>query len=178
MPLSIQLLSRPVRVVRLVVLAGLLALVAGAAALYDHPLTPLATMAALLATGMVLGVLAPLYGRAAAIGLWAARAGIAMGACAFLIPVGGPATAVRLAGAMLVVVGLRLVARGTRRLGDLPPWASSAVVVGIGAALLAPAIGGAIVLALAWLAVAAGIHGTHVVPTPATRPAVAPVTAR
>ena len=172
MPLSLVLVTRPARVARLVALAGLTALAAGALALGSLPLAGLATPVALLVTGAVLGALAPLYGRRAAIGLWVARAGIAIGALSFLIPAGGAASAVRVAAALLVVAGLRPVARGVARLGDLPAWPSAAVGVGVVATLLAPAFAGAIVLAVAWLAVAVAIHALHVVhATPATTPA-------
>ena len=164
MPLAILLLARPARVLRLVALAGLVALLSGVLALGALPIAPVAAALALLAAGMALGVLAPLYGSVATIGLWTARAGVGLGACAALFPGGGPVIVVRVVAAMLVVVGLRLVARGARRLGDLPSWTTTAVGAGIVAALLAPALGGGVVLALAWLAVVAFIHTTYVAP--------------
>ena len=164
MPLAILLLARPARVVRIVALAGLIALLAGVLALGALPVAPLAAAVALLAAGMVLGVLAPLYGSVATVGLWAARAGVGLGACAALLPGGGPVIVVRVVAAILVVAGLRLVVRGARRVGDLPSWTSTAVGAGIVAALLAPALGGGVVLALAWLAVVAFIHATYVAP--------------
>ena len=145
-------------------LAGLTALLSGVLALGAFPIAPLAAALALLAAGMALGVLAPLYGSVATIGLWAARAGVGLGACAALLSGDGAVLIVRVVAAMLVVVGLQLVARGARRLGDLPSWTTTAVGAGIVAALLAPALGGGVVLALAWLAVVAFIHTTYVAP--------------
>ena len=170
MPLAILLLARPARVVRLVALAGLTALISGVLALGGLPIAPLAAAAGLLAAGMALGVLAPLYGSVATVGLWTARVGVAIGACAALLPGGGPVIVVRLVAAILVVAGLQLVLRGARRLGDLPSWTSTAVGIGIVAALVAPALGGGVVLAFAWLAVVAFIQATYVA---AGTPAVA-----
>ena len=164
MPLSLQLLTRPVRVAGLVELAGAAALLWGALALGAHPLAPFVAPAALVATGLVLGAVAPLYGRGAAVGLWTARAGIAVGAVALVLPEGRPTVALRVAAALVVLAGLRLVARGVRRAGDLAVWTCVAVGVGITAALVAPGLGGGIVLGLAWLAVAAAIHATSVAP--------------
>jgi hypothetical protein len=167
MPLALQLLTRPVRVAGLVLLAGAVALVSGALALGAHPLAPSMAPAVLVATGLVVGALAPLYGRGAAVGLWTARAGIAVGAVALVLPDSRPTAALRVAAALAVLAGLRLVARGVRRAGDLPAWSCAAVGVGIAATLLAPGVGGAAVLGLAWLAVAAAIHVTFVAPAAA-----------
>jgi len=164
MPLALQLLTRPVRVAGLVELAGAVALLAGALALGAHPLAPLAAPAGLVATGLVLGALAPLYGRGARVGLWTARAGIAVGAVALVLPEGRPTVALRVAAALVALAGLRLVARGMRRAGDLPGWTTIAVGAGVAATLLAPTVGGAVLLGLAWLAVAAAIHATFVAP--------------
>ncbi len=164
MPLALQLLTRPVRVAGLVALAGGVALLAGALALGAHPLALPMAPAVLVATGLVAGALAPLYGRGAAVGLWTARAGIVVGAVALVLPDGRPTAALRVAAALVVLAGLRLVARGVRRAGDLPAWSCAAVGVGIAATLLAPGLGGAAVLGLAWLAVAAAIHVTFVTP--------------
>jgi hypothetical protein len=164
MPLSLQLLTRPVRVAGLVELAGAAALLSGALALGAHPLAPVVALAALVATGLVVGALAPLYGRGAAVGLWTARAGIALGAVALVLPEGRPTVALRVVAALVVLAGLRLVARGIRRAGDLPVWSCIAVGAGISAALVAPGLGGGIVLGLALLAVAAAIHVTFVAP--------------
>ena len=169
MPLALQLLTRPVRVAGLVELAGAAALLSGALALGAHPLASFAALAALVATGLVLGALAPLYGRGAAVGLWTARVGIAVGAVALVLPEGRPTVALRAAAALAVLAGMRLLARGIRRAGDLPVWTSTAVAVGVAAALVAPGIGGGIVLGVAWLAVAAAIHVTFIAPA-ATAP--------
>jgi hypothetical protein len=158
------MLSRPARVARLVALAGVLALVAGALALGAHPSSHRTTAVAMLATAAVAGVLAPLYGRAASIGLWTARGGLALGAVALVLPDGRPATALRIAAALVVLAGLRVVARGASRIGDLPAWSCSAVGAGVAAALLAPSFGGSLVLGVAWLAIAAAVRAT--VPTP------------
>lgn len=166
MPLALQLLTRPARIAGLVLLAGAVALLSGALALGAHPFVLPMALLALVATGLVLGVLAPLYGRGAAVGLWTARAGIAMGAVAVVLPDGRPTAALRVAAALVVLAGLRLVARGVTRSGDLPAWSCAAVGAGVAATLLAPGLGGAAVLGLAWLAVAAAIHVTFV--TPAT----------
>ena len=169
MPLAILLLTRPARVAGVVALAGLAALLSSLLAVGGHPLASVATLGALLATGAVLGVLAPLYGRAAAAGLWTARAGLAVGGIAALFP-WDSATAVRIVGAILVVAGLRLVARRARTLGDLPSWPRTVVGSGIVAVLLAPALGGGFVLAAAWFAVAVVIHAmsaTHARTAPA-----------
>jgi hypothetical protein len=168
MPLALQLLTRPARVAGLVLLAGAVALVSGALALGAHPLALPMAPAALVATGVVAGALAPLYGRGAAVGLWTARAGIAVGAVALVLPDSRPTAALRVAAALVVLAGLRLVARGVRRAGDLPAWSSLAVGAGVAATLVAPGLGGAAVLGLAWLAVAAAIRVTSVTPSAAT----------
>ena len=160
MPLSILVLSRPARVARIVTLVGLAALLAGALAVGAQPLAARAAALALLTTAPVLGVLAPLYGRAAAIGLWTARAGIVLGAVALVLPDADATVALRLAAALVVVVGLRAIARGASRVGDLPGWCGAAVAAGLVAVLLAPGLGGAAVLGLAWLAVATAIART------------------
>jgi hypothetical protein len=165
MPLALQLVTRPVRVAGLVAVAGVLALLGGAVALGAHPLAPASAPVVLVATGLVLGALAPLYGRGATIGLWAARAGIALGAVVLAVPVGGQTVALRVAASLLVLAGLRLVARGSSRVGDLPVWSVVAVGVGIAATILAPGLGGAAVLGVAWLAVAAVIQATLAAPT-------------
>jgi hypothetical protein len=154
------MLSRPARVARMVALAGVLALVAGALALGAHPVGHRMAAVALIATAAVAGVLAPLYGRAASIGLWTARGGLALGAVALVLPDGGAAEALRVAAALVALAGLRVVARGASRIGDLPGWSSAAVGAGIAATLLAPAIGGAAVLGVAWLAIAAAVRAT------------------
>jgi hypothetical protein len=166
-PLSLQLLTRPGRVAGLVTLAGAAALLSGALALGAHPLSPFVAPAALVATGLVLGALAPLYGRGAALGLWTARAGIAVGAVAVVLPEGRPTVALRVAAALVVLAGLRLVARGLRRAGELPAWSCVAAGAGITAALVAPGLGG-VVLGLAWLTVAAALHATFVAPATTT----------
>lgn len=168
MPLALQLLTRPVHVAGLAALAGVVALLGGALALGAHSLAlPIAT-AALAATGLVVGALAPLYGRGATVGLWIARAGIAVGAVALALPNSGPTVALRVVAALTVLAGLRLVARGVRLAGDLPPWTSLAVGLGVTAALVAPGLGGGVVLGLAWVAVAAAVYATFVAPaTPA-----------
>ena len=170
MPLPILMLSRPARVARLVALAGALALLSGALALGAHPVGHRMAAVALLATAAVIGVLAPLYGRAARIGLWTARGGLALGAVALVLPDGRPTTALRIAAALVVLAGLRVVARGANRMGDLPGWSCAAVAAGVAAALLAPSLGGAVVLGLAWLAVAVAVRAT--VPAPQPRAAV------
>ncbi|HET6602529.1 MAG TPA: hypothetical protein VFG57_11245, partial [Gaiella sp.] len=119
MPLALQLLTRPVRVAGLVLLAGAVALLAGALALGAHPLALSMAPAVLVATGLVAGALAPLYGRGAAVGLWTARAGIAVGAVALVLPDSRPTAALRVVAALAALAGLRLVARGVRRMGDL-----------------------------------------------------------
>ena len=166
MPLPILMLSRPARVARLVALAGVLALLSGALALGAHPVGHRMAAVALLATAAVIGVLAPLYGRAARIGLWTARGGLALGAAALVLPDGRPTTALRTAAALVVLAGLRVVARGANRMGDLPGWSCAAVGAGVAAALLAPSLGGGVVLGLAWLAVAAAVRATVTVPQP------------
>jgi len=164
MPLALQLLTRPVRVAGLVVLAGAVALVEGALGLGAHSLALPLAPAMLVATGLVMGALAPLYGRGAGVGLWTARAGVAVGAVALVVPDSGPTAALRVAAALAVLTGLQLVARGVGRTGDLPPWTCLAVGLGVTAALVAPGLGGGIVLGLAWLAVAAAIYATTVAP--------------
>ena len=163
-PLPILMLSRPARVARLVALAGVLALVSGALALGAHPAGHRIAAVALLATAAVAGVLAPLYGRAAGIGLWTARGGLALGAVALVLPDGRATTALRIVAALVVLAGLRVVARGATRMGDLPAWTGVVVGAGVVATLVVPGLGGGILLGLAWLAVAAAIHATVVVP--------------
>jgi hypothetical protein len=164
MPLALQLLTRPARVAGLVLLAGLVALLAGALALGAHTLAPPMAPAVLVATGLVAGALAPLYGRGAAVGLWTARAAMAVGAVALVLPDGRPTIALRVIAALVALAGLRLVARGVGRAGDLPAWSAIAVGVGIAATLLVPGLGGAAVLGVAWLAVAAAIRVTYLAP--------------
>ncbi len=157
-------MTRPGHVARVVTLTGLVVLVTAVVALGGHPLGGPATAVALLATGMALGALAPLYGRAACVGLWVARGGIALGAGALLLPDVDAVVAVRGLAAMLVVIGLQPVARGSRGLTDLPVWTSRLLGAGIVAALLAPTLGGGVALALAWLAVAVVIRARCAAP--------------
>jgi hypothetical protein len=172
------MLSRPARVARLVALVGVLALAAGALALGAHPVGHRMAAVALIATATVAGVLAPLYGRAASIGLWTARGGLAVGAVALVLPDGRPSTALRIAAALVVLAGLRVVARGANRMGELPAWSCSAVGAGVAAALLAPGLGGGIVLGAAWLAIALAIHGVRRAEVQRPVPAVAIASAR
>ena len=158
MRLSILLVTQPARVARLVALAGLVALVSGMLAAGGHALGGPAAAVALLGTGLALGALAPLYGRTATAGLWVARGGIALGACAVLLPDGDPVIAIRSFAAMLVVIGLQPVGRRDRGLTDLPPWTTHVVGAAVVVALLAPSLGGAVALALAWFAVAVVIR--------------------
>ncbi len=162
MPLAIQLLTRPVRVAGLVTVAALVALLSAATMLGAHPAAAGSAVAALAASGAAIGVLAPLTGRGAAIGLWTARAGIAVGAAALLLPDGHAAMVLRIGAALAIVAGLRLVARRTRHFGDMPAWACAAVAVGLAALLVAPGFGGGVLLGLAWLAVAVAIHASFV----------------
>ncbi len=162
MPLAIQLLTRPARVAGLVAIAAAVAIVSAATAFGTHEAAAATAAAALVVSGAVIGVLAPLYGRGAAIGLWTARAAIAFGAAAVLVPDGRATTAVRIVAALGVLAGLRLVARGTRRDGDMPAWTCAAVAVGLAALLVAPGLGGGLLLGLALLAVVAAIHATFV----------------
>jgi hypothetical protein len=180
-PLPILMLSRPARVARLVALAGVLALVSGALALGVHPVGHRMAAVALLATAAVVGVLAPLYGRAAAIGVWTARSGLALGAVALVLPDGRATTALRIGAALVVLAGLRVLARGANRMGDLPGWSCAAIGAGVAAALLAPSLGGGVVLGVAWLAIAAAVRSTAPAPRPAAAalvPALAPARRR
>jgi hypothetical protein len=160
MRLSILLVTRPAHVARVVALAGLGALVAAMLAVGGHPLGQVASAVALLGTGIALGALAPLYGLVATAGLWVARAGVVIGAVAILLPAVDATVAVRALAALLVVIGLQPVVRRARRLTDLPHWTGNAVGAGIVAALLVPSLGGGLVLASAWLAVAGVIRAT------------------
>jgi len=163
MRLSILLVTRPAHVARVVALSGLGALVAAVLAVGGHSLGEVASAVALLATGMALGALAPLYGRVASIGLWVARAGVALGACTVLLPDADATVALRVVAALLVVVGLQPVARRAGGLTDLPSWTVNAVGGGIVAAVILPSLGGGLVLASAWLAVAVVIRATSAV---------------
>ncbi len=169
MRLSILLVTRPAHVARVVAVTGLGALVAALLAVGGHSLGQAASAAALLATGLALGALAPLYGRTATAGLWVARGGIALGAVALLLPEVDAVVAVRSIAAMLVVIGLQPVARRTRGLTDLPPWSTHAVGAAVVAALLAPTLGGGVALAFAWLAVAVVIRARSAAPAAAVR---------
>ena len=164
MRLSILLVTRPGRVARVVAVAGLAALVAAALAVGGEQIGAVASATALVVTGLTLGALAPLYGRSATAGLWVARGGIVLGACALLLPDGDTVVALRSLAAMLVVVGLQPVARRSRGLTDLPSWTSHVVGLGVVAALLAPSLGGGVVLAAAWFAVAIVIRARCAVP--------------
>ena len=167
MRLSILLVTRPAHVARVVALAGLAALAAAMLAVGGHALGRPAAAVALLVTGLALGALAPLYGRTATAGLWVARGGIALGACALLLPDGDVVIAVRSFAAMLVVVGLQPLARRTSALADLPAWTTHAVGAAVVVALLAPSLGGGVALALTWLAVAVVIRARYAVPAAA-----------
>ena len=169
MRLSILLVTRPAHVARVVALAGLGALVAAVLAVGGHSLGQVASAVALVATGMALGALAPLYGLVASIGLWVARAGIALGACAVLLPDGDAVIAVRSLAAMLVVIGLQPLARRAGGLTDLPPWTARVVGAGVVVALVAPSLGGGAALAFAWLTVAVVIRARYAAPAAAVR---------
>ena len=71
--------------------------------------------------------------------------------------------ALRVVAALLVVVGLQPVARRAGGLTDLPSWTVNAVGGGIVAAVILPSLGGGLVLASAWLAVAVVIRATSAV---------------
>lgn len=164
MRLPILLVTRPGRVARIVTVAGLAVLVAAVLAVGGHSLAGAVSAAALLATGVALEALSPLYGRTARAGLWVARAGIVLGAGALLLPDVDAAVALRAFAAMLVVLGLQPVARRSRGLTDLPAWTSHVVGVGVVAALVAPSLGGGVALALAWFAVAVVIRARCTTP--------------
>jgi hypothetical protein len=168
MRLSILLVTRPSHVARVVALTGLGALGAAVLAVGGHSVGQVASAMALLATGLALGALAPLYGLAASVGLWVARAGVALGALAVLLPDVDATVAARLVAALLVVVGLQPVARRAGGQTDLPSWTVNAVAGGIVAALLLPSLGGGLVLASAWLAVAVVIRATSAARSRAT----------
>jgi hypothetical protein len=169
MRLSILLVTRPSHVARVVALTGLGALGAAVLAVGGHSLGPAASALALLATGLALGALAPLYGRTATAGLWVARGGIALGACAVMLPDGDGVIAVRSFAAMLVVIGLEPLARRTGGLTDLPPWTTRVVGAAVVVALLAPSFGGGVALTLAWLAVAVVIRARYAAPAAVVR---------
>jgi len=164
MRLSILLVTRPSHVARVVALTGLGALGAAVLAVGGHSLGRSASAVALVATGLALGALAPLYGRTATVGLWVARGGVLLGASALLLPESDAVVAVRSLAAMLLVIGLQPVARRSRGLTDLPSWTSHVVGVGVVAALVAPSLGGGVALALAWFAVAVVIRARCAAP--------------
>ena len=169
MRLSILLVTRPSHVARVVALTGLGALGAAVLAVGGHSLGQAASALALLATGLALGALAPLYGRTATAGLWVARGGIALGACAVMLPDGDGVIAVRSFAAMLVVIGLQPLARRTGGLTDLPPWTTRVVGAAVVVALLAPSFGGGVALTFAWLAVAVVIRARYAAPAAVVR---------
>ena len=169
MRLSILLVTRPSHVARVVALTGLGALGAAVLAVGGHSLGQAASALALLATALALGALAPLYGRTATAGLWVARGGIALGACAVMLPDGDGVIAVRSFAAMLVVIGLEPLARRTGGLTDLPPWTTRVVGAAVVVALLAPSFGGGVALTLAWLAVAVVIRARYAAPAAVVR---------
>ena len=164
MRLSILLVTRPSHVARVVALTGLVALGAAVLAVGGHSFGQVASALALLATGLALGALSPLYGRIATVGLWVARGGVLLGAGALLLPESDAVVAVRSLAAMLVVIGLQPVARRSRGMTDLPSWTSHVVGVGVVAALAAPSLGGGVALALAWFAVAVVIRARCAAP--------------
>jgi hypothetical protein len=169
MRLSILLVTQPVRVARLLALAGLAALAGAALSVGGSSMGRPASAVALLATGVALGALAPLYGRTAAAGLWGARAGIVLGAIALLLPDVDEAVSVRSLAAMVVVIGLQPVARRTGERTDLPSWATHVVGAAVAVALLAPSLGGGVALTFAWLAVAVAIRTRSAAPVAAAR---------
>ncbi len=164
MRLPILRLPRPGRVARIVTGAGLAALVAATLAVSGNAFAGAASAVALLATGVALEALSPLYGRTARVGLWVARGGILLGAGALLLPDVDAAVALRAFAAMLVVLGLQPVARRSRGLTDLPSWTCHVVGLGVVASLLAPSLGGGVVLAAAWFAVAIVIRARCAAP--------------
>jgi hypothetical protein len=169
MRLSILLVTQPARVARVLALAGLAALAAAAVCIGGHPLARPASAAALLAAGLALGALAPLYGRTARLGLWVARGGVVLGAVALVLPDGDAVVTARAFAAMLVVVGLQPVVRGATGLTDLPAWTGNVVGAGIVLALLVPSLGGGLALASAWLAVALVVRARCAAPVAAAR---------
>ena len=169
MRLSILLVTRPSHVARVVALTGLGALGAAVLTVGGHSLGQAASALALLATGVALGALAPLYGRTATAGLWVARGGTVLGACAVMLPDGDGVIAVRSFAAMLVVIGLEPLARRTGGLTDLPPWTTRVVGAAVVVALLAPSFGGGVALTLAWLAVAVVIRARYAAPAAVVR---------
>ena len=169
MRLSILLVTRPSHVARVVALTGLGALGAAVLAVGGHSLGRSASAVALVATGLALGALAPLYGRTATAGLWVARGGIVLGACAVMLPDGDGVIAVRSFAAMLVVIGLEPLARRTGGLTDLPPWTTRVVGAAVVVALIAPSFGGGVALTLAWLGVAVVIRARYAAPAAVVR---------
>ena len=158
MPLSLTLIVRPSRAAAIAALAAAVCLVdASIAVTAGTGLEAAARAAALVATAWVVGLLAPIHGRGARAGLAIARGGIlfAAGAAAVSTLVDGrwlmPVTII---GLLATAAGLRLLGSASRVEPELPHWSHSAVLVGIGAAVLFGGIGGVVILAAAWLAVA------------------------
>lgn len=175
--LCFTLITRPGRAAGVVALVGLLFGLQGAIALrWPQPadgwgLAGYAAegflAAALLAAVIGLGVLAPLHSRTGSIGLWVARAGVAL----MLVPVAISLAVGRdlhwpvlYAGLGLALTGMRTLVVARRREGDLPEWFLQLPLCATAAGVLLADRGGCLVLGIAWLAVAIALWTAYASP--------------
>src|SRR5262245_24127257 len=167
MPLSLMLIVRPSRAVAVVSIVALASLVEatttiGSLQSESHTwLAPIARALVLVCTAYAAGVLAPIHGRGAPFGLALASGGIVVvaGAAALTAVLDGIGVAiVSVAGLLVAAGGTLLLVLASRRERELPGWAPTALLAGVGAVAFAGGSGGAVVLAVAWLAIAVAIH--------------------
>ncbi len=170
MPLSLVLIVRPSRAAAVAALVAAVCVAHGALALRwslaetGHGLAGLERAlcaAALLGTAYALGLLAPVHGRGARLGLVVARCGVALAGLAASLGVvlGGVGLGIMgVCGLVIAFAGLRALAYASRAEGELPSWAHSTMLVSLGAVVLVGPSGGGLALGAAWLAIAVAIH--------------------
>jgi hypothetical protein len=161
------LIARPGRAAALVASVGLLFAVQSVLLVGGGATAGYGTLAALVAAIVAIGVFAPLHSRTGAIAVITARVGLAL----TLVPVAGSLVTGWSIWLPVLVVTLALAAGGMawlvlarRHEGDIPArlleLALASTVVG---ALFAP-VGGCVVPAILWLAVAAALWSSYASP--------------
>ena len=158
------LIARPGRATALVASVGLLFGAQSLLALGGVAFAGYGTLVVLGAAIVVIGVFAPLHGRAGAIAVITARVGLALA----LVPVAGALTTNSSIWLPMLVVTLAVAAGGMAWLvlarrdeGDIPGRLLELALAGtIVGALLAP-VGGGILPGILWLAVAAALWSSY-----------------
>lgn len=167
MPLSLALIVRPSRAAAVAAIVAAVCVAQSAVALRwqlnqtGHGLERAFCAAALLGTAYALGLLAPVHGRGARLGLVVTRFGVVLAsvAAALDIVVGGIGLGIiGVSGLLIAFAGVRALAYASRAEGELPSWAHSTMLVGLGAVVLVGPSGGGLVLGVAWLSIAVAIH--------------------